>query len=82
MKTSNKIILIASVLVGSSSASIMVWEQLPADSLLESLKVLAGAIGGWAVTSALVFLMAWTFFNLVFAFTRWVWERFDRTPTL
>ena len=60
----------------------MLWEQLPADSLVEGLKVIAGAIFGWAITSVLVFLVVWTFFNVIFAFTRWIWERFYRTPTL
>jgi len=82
MKTSNKVILMASVLIGSASPSIMLWEQLPADTLMETLKVLAGAMGGWAVATALVFLMTWSFFNLIFAFARWIWERFYRTPTL
>ena len=60
----------------------MLWESLPADSLVEGLTAFAGAILGWTVTSALVFLIAWAFFNVIFAFTRWVWERFYRTPTL
>lgn len=82
MKSSNKIILIASVLIGSSSAAVMLWERLPADSVGQSLLVVAGAIFGWAVGSSILFLLAWTFFNLVFAFTRWIWERFYRIPTL
>ena len=82
MKVSNRRILIGSFLVGSSSASIMLWESFPGETLTESLKILAGAIGGWLATSMLVFLMVWFFFNLLFALGRWIWERFYRTPTL
>jgi hypothetical protein len=82
MKTSNKRILIGSFLVGSSTASIMLWDQLPGESLTESLAILGQALVGWLASTVLVFLMVWIFFNLLFAAGRWIWERFYRTPTL
>lgn len=82
LKTSTKVILIGSALLGSQTAAIMLWERFPGASLTEKLAILFEAITGWLVTSLAVFLVAWLFFNLIFAFTRWIWARFYRTPTL
>lgn len=81
-KKSTKTILLVAVLLGSPAAALVLWEAPPFETLLGSLAVLLKALGGWLILSAGVFLMTWVVFNVIFAFGRWIWERFYRTPTL
>ena len=81
-KTSTKWIFIGSVIIGSQTAAILLWESFPGETFAENMVILFQAIAGWLMSSVVVFLMFWFFFNLCFAFGRWIWERFYRTPTL
>jgi hypothetical protein len=60
----------------------MLWESFPGETPTDSFGIIGQALVGWLVTSVLIFLMVWFFFNLFLALGRWIWERFYRTPTL
>ena len=81
-KKSTKTILVIAALLGSQTAAIMLWQELPSETLSDGIRIVFTALAGWLFTAVVIFVMTWLFFNLLFAFGRWVWERFYRTPTL
>ena len=77
-----KLLLLAAVVLGSTSGAIVLWEGFPKESIRESSVLVANALGAWLMTTVMVFVMTWVFYKLMFGIVKYIWERFYRTPTL
>jgi hypothetical protein len=77
-----KLILLVCFIASSQAAVLRLWERFPGENLLKSIGILFGALGIWLLTTAITFLIFWTFFTVIVAISRWIWDRFYRTPTL
>ena len=80
--SANKNLLILAVIMGGTSSIVFVWAGLPTETLAETLRLLANAVGAWLMISALTFVMFWIFYKLIFGIGRYIYDRFYRTPTL
>jgi hypothetical protein len=80
--SANKLLLLLAIVMGGVMSIVGVWAGLPAETVLELLKLLVNALGIGVVVSGMTFAMSWVFYKLIGAVGTYIHDRFYRTPTL
>lgn len=80
--SANKILVLLAVVMGGAISITFIWADLPKETVVEVLKLVAEAVGVWAVISLMTFAMFWIFYKLISGIGRYIHDRFYRTPTL
>jgi len=76
-----RLLLLICFVLSSQVAAITLWEDLPGESFVDSIRIVFIAIGQWLLMTALTFVIFGIFLKLLFALGQWIHESFYRFPS-
>jgi drug/metabolite transporter (DMT)-like permease len=78
----NKFLLLLAIVMGGAMSIVFLWAGPPTETTSELLERVGNALGFGVVVAVMTFIMFWVFYKLVVGISRYIHDRFYRTPTL